>query len=69
MLSHESNSVVFDVYISNKKPELPASEMGYVVKLLDVENSKRIIGYYGAAKPPVRQWRSHLSGLTEPPAY
>ena len=26
-------------------------------------------GYYGAAKPPVRRWRSHLSGLTEPPAY
>ena len=39
-----ADSVVFDVYISNKKPELPASEMGYVVKLLDVENSKRIIG-------------------------
>lgn len=28
-----------------------------------------LIGYYGAAKPPVRQWRSHLSGLTEPPDY
>jgi len=24
-------------------------------------------GYYGAAEPPVRWWRSHLSGLTEPP--
>ena len=23
--------------------------------------------YYGAAKPPVRWWRSHLSGLSEPP--
>ena len=34
-----------------------------------VEKDKAIRGYYGAAKPPVRQWRSHLSGLTEPPAY
>ena len=23
--------------------------------------------YYGAAEPPVRWWRSHLSGLSEPP--
>jgi hypothetical protein len=23
--------------------------------------------YYGAEEPPVRWWRSHLSGLSEPP--
>ena len=26
-----------------------------------------VIGYYGAAEPPVRCGESHLSGLTEPP--
>ena len=25
------------------------------------------LDYYGAAEPPVRWWRSHLSGLSEPP--
>ena len=25
------------------------------------------IEYYGAAEPPVWWWRSHLSGLSEPP--
>ena len=25
--------------------------------------------YYGAAVPPVRWWRSHLSGLSEPPRF
>lgn len=27
----------------------------------------RYTEYYGAAEPPVRWWRSHLSGLSEPP--
>ena len=26
----------------------------------------RLLGYYGAAEPPVRCGKSHLSGLTEP---
>ena len=28
-----------------------------------------ITDYYGAAEPPVRWWRSHLSGLSEPPRF
>ncbi|SDF62215.1 hypothetical protein SAMN04487889_1333 [Eubacterium pyruvativorans] len=33
----------------------------YAVKLVKEDD------YYGAAEPPVRWWRSHLSGLSEPP--
>ena len=29
--------------------------------------TKSALDYYGAAEPPVRWWRSHLSGLSEPP--
>lgn len=29
--------------------------------------SDNIIEYCGAAEPPARWWRSHLSGLLEPP--
>ncbi len=38
---------------------------------LDTEDAREVqiieVEYYGAAEPPVRWWRSHLSGLSEPP--
>lgn len=40
-LGHGGNGEVFDVRVSNKKPELPASETGYVIKILNSGKFKR----------------------------
>ena len=39
-LGHGGNGVVFDVRVINKKPELPASKTGYVVKILNLVNQQ-----------------------------
>ena len=49
-----------------------AHEFGWNKKSDGMEELNRAFGdppidYYGAAEPPVRWWRSHLSGLSEPP--
>ena len=35
--------------------------------MAEIEDTKILLEYYGAAEPPVRWLQSHLSGLSEPP--
>ena len=41
--------------------------MSQVFRVERNKNFTIMADYYGAAEPPVRWWRSHLSGLSEPP--
>ena len=54
-------------YIHVTKIGTPKKAWEYVISRLPVMDYVQNTEYYGAAEPPVRWWRSHLSRLSEPP--